>query len=285
MEKGLVSVIVPCYNAEKYVGRFLDSILSQTYKKIQLIVIDDGSTDNTVDILKQYKKIVEKENIEYMIIQQLENQGQAAAVNEGLKFVKGEYLTGADSDDEYTKDCIEKKVKFFENNPSYDFLRNECVIKNEESKKVESYLRIKGKKREKNIFEDLILGNHIWFAQGAHMYRTEAFFDRNKGNEIDVSREGQNYQLLLPMAYKNKCGYIDEVLYIIYNRANSHSHTKRTFEQEVSREKEIMQLILRTMKRIEVTDEDYIKYEEILEEKLKRNLISLAYRYQNDKMR
>ena len=117
------------------------------------------------------------------------------------------------------------------------------------------------------------------------MYRTEAFFDRNRGNEIDVSREGQNYQLLLPMAYKNKCGYIDEVLYIIYNRANSHSHTKRTFEQEVSREKEIMQLILRTMKRIEVTDEDYIKYEEILEEKLKRNLISLAYRYQNDKMR
>ena len=285
MEKGLVSVIVPCYNAERYIGRFLDSILGQTYKKIQLIVVDDGSTDNTVNILKQYEKNMEKKDIKYIIIQQSKNQGQAAAVNEGLKFVKGEYLTGADSDDEYTKDCIEKKVRFFEDNPSYDFVRNECVIKNEESKKIEAYLRIRGKKREKNIFEDLILGNYIWFAQGAHMYKSESFFKRNKGNEIDVSREGQNYQLLLPMAYKNKCGYIDEVLYIIYNRANSHSHTNRTFKQEVSREKERMQLILRTMKRIKVTDEDYNKYEEILEEKLKGELMNLAYKYQNNEMR
>ena len=90
MEKGLVSVIVPCYNAEKYIGRFLDSILGQTYKKIQLIVVDDGSTDNTVNILKQYEKNMEKKDIKYIIIQQSKNQGQAAAVNEGLKFVKGE---------------------------------------------------------------------------------------------------------------------------------------------------------------------------------------------------
>ena len=156
MEKGLVSVIVPCYNAEKYVSRFLNSILNQTYKKIQLIIIDDGSTDNTVNILKQYEEIMGKENIEYVIIQQLKNQGQAAAVNKGLKLIKGEFLTGADIDDEYTKEAIEAKVQFFKNNPSYDLVRNECVIKNEESKEIEFYLRIKGRKREKSIKTNFI---------------------------------------------------------------------------------------------------------------------------------
>ena len=285
MEKGLVSIIIPCYNAQKYVKRFRDSILRQTYKKIQLIIVDDASTDKTVDILKQYKEIMENEIEEYLIIQQLKNQGQAAAVNRGLKFVKGEYLTGADIDDEYTDNAVEQKVLFFENNPFYDFVRNECIMKNEETKKTEFYFRIRGRKKNEKIFQDLIQENNIWFPQGGYMYKSEAFFDRNNGKEIDISREGQNYQLLLPMAYKNKCGYIREILYIIYNRSDSHSHTKRSFEQEIIREKEIMQIVLRTMKRMEIDKEEYIRYEKILNEKLKRKLMNLAYINKNKLMR
>ena len=104
-----VSIIIPAYNAEKYVSRMLESILNQTYSNVECIIIDDGSTDNTYKTIQQYKEKFDKRRKVLKLLHQ-ENKGQAAALNLGLKQVTGEYLIWADSDDYFELDAFETMV-------------------------------------------------------------------------------------------------------------------------------------------------------------------------------
>ena len=106
MNKGLVSIITPCYNVEKVVHRYLNSILSQTYKKIELILVNDGSTDKTEEILLSYKSIFESQGIIFKYIYQ-ENKGLGGSINTGLKYFTGEYLCWPDPDDTLHPQSIE----------------------------------------------------------------------------------------------------------------------------------------------------------------------------------
>lgn len=98
----LVSVIVPIYNVEKYLKRCLDSIVNQTYKNIEIICIDDGSPDNSIDILRAFEK---KDN-RIKIIRQ-KNMGLSGARNTGIDIAKGKYIIFVDSDDYIELDMIE----------------------------------------------------------------------------------------------------------------------------------------------------------------------------------
>ncbi len=98
-----VSVIIPVYNVEKYLGKCLDSIINQTLKEIEIIVIDDGSTDKSHNILEKYSN---KDNRIKMITQ--ENQGLSGARNTGVENAKGEFLSFIDSDDYIKEDMLEK---------------------------------------------------------------------------------------------------------------------------------------------------------------------------------
>jgi len=90
MKTGLVSVITPCYNVEMYLPKFLDSLLQQTYKSLEVILVDDGSTDNTQIILNEYAPRLEAEGYAVKVVHQ-ENGGLASAINFGLKFFTGEF--------------------------------------------------------------------------------------------------------------------------------------------------------------------------------------------------
>ena len=100
-----VSVVVPVYNVEKYLKRCLDSIINQTYKNIEIILVNDGSKDNSRDICEEYEK-----NFDNIILINQENGGLSAARNTGLKYVKGEAVTFVDSDDWLELDAIEYYV-------------------------------------------------------------------------------------------------------------------------------------------------------------------------------
>ena len=104
-----LSVIVPCYNVEEYLSECLDSILNQTFEDIEIICINDGSTDNTQDILDSYLK---KDNRIKVISQH--NQGLSMARNVGLKNVTGEYVTFIDSDDYFELTAFEETLKIVE---------------------------------------------------------------------------------------------------------------------------------------------------------------------------
>lgn len=102
-----VSVIVPVYNGEKYIREAIDSILNQSYKDFEVIVIDDGSKDNTLSIVKEYDgKIRWKSQ---------ENKGQASATNEGVKMAEGEYVAYLDADDVCMPERLEVQVKYLDN--------------------------------------------------------------------------------------------------------------------------------------------------------------------------
>ena len=87
MDEKLVSVIIPAYNIEDYIGRCLDSVLSQTYKNLEIIVIDDGSSDRTGEILDDY----EKKNHRMKVIHK-ENGGVSSARNIGIDRANGDYI-------------------------------------------------------------------------------------------------------------------------------------------------------------------------------------------------
>ena len=90
-----ISIIIPVYNTEKYLKKCLDSIINQTLKSLEIICIDDCSTDNCLHILKEYQL---KDN-RIKIIEQKENKGQGVARNLGLNIAEGEYIMFLDPDD------------------------------------------------------------------------------------------------------------------------------------------------------------------------------------------
>lgn len=105
----LISVIVPAYNVEKYIKTCLDSLINQTYSNFEIIVINDGSTDQTEEILRSYQS-----NPKFRIYSQ-KNGGLSAARNRGIKLVNGELVCFIDSDDSVKSDYLEKLVApFFE---------------------------------------------------------------------------------------------------------------------------------------------------------------------------
>ena len=101
MKEDLITIIVPVYNVKEYLSKCLDSILCQTYKNIELILIDDGSTDGSEKICDDYAK---KDN--RVVVYHQTNFGVSVSRNKGLKLANGIYITFVDADDYISKDYI-----------------------------------------------------------------------------------------------------------------------------------------------------------------------------------
>ena len=98
----LISIIVPVYNVERYLDDCLKSLINQTYKNIEIIIINDGSTDKSLDIVKKYKEIDKR-----IVLIDRENKGVLYSKVEGYKKSRGKYITYVDSDDWIEQDAIE----------------------------------------------------------------------------------------------------------------------------------------------------------------------------------
>ena len=108
-KKPTVSAIIPTYNRAHLIGRAIQSVLKQTYKDFELIIVDDGSTDNTEDIIKEFQK--KDERIKYICHDK--NKGGSAARNTGIKAARGEYIAFQDSDDEWLPEKLKKQMEIF----------------------------------------------------------------------------------------------------------------------------------------------------------------------------
>lgn len=108
-----ISIILPVYNVEAYLEACIDSVLAQTYPNFELIAINDGSTDNSLEILKKYKD-------ERILIFEQENRGTSATLNRGIQEAEGDYVAFIDGDDLWVSDKLETQVKIFEENPNLE---------------------------------------------------------------------------------------------------------------------------------------------------------------------
>ena len=106
-----VSIIIPVYNAEKFLDKCIESLQNQTYKNLEFVFVDDGSKDNSVNILKKYAK----KDKRIKIIRQ-KNAGPGPARNNGMKQSTGDYLTFVDSDDTINPDYIEQLMTHIKDN-------------------------------------------------------------------------------------------------------------------------------------------------------------------------
>ncbi|MHA5065628.1 glycosyltransferase family 2 protein [Cetobacterium somerae] len=106
MKKELVSIITPAYNAERFIGETIESVLSQTYQNWEMLIIDDGSKDNTEKIVKNY---IEKDNRISLIKQK--NAGSGAARNNGIERAVGNYICLLDADDTWNNNFLQEQIR------------------------------------------------------------------------------------------------------------------------------------------------------------------------------
>jgi len=121
--KETVSIILPTFNRVEYLSRSVDSVIVQSYSKWELVIIDDGSSDNTKEMLKSY--LVQFPNIKYFYHS---NRGVALSMNEGIKRSSGEFITFLGSDDEYLPDHLKLRIEYFNSYEDVDLVHSTAEI-------------------------------------------------------------------------------------------------------------------------------------------------------------
>lgn len=283
MEEKLVSIITPCYNGEKYLDQYFSSLIYQNYSNCQIIFIDDGSTDNTKNIVFKYKSKIEEKGMKLEYYYQ-ENEGQAAAIKRGIQLIQGEYFIWPDVDDIITPDSISKRVSFLEKNREYGLVRSDCKVIFEN--KLDEIIEFSAKKNKNQFKEELfincLLMKNFYYQPGCYMVRTSTLIERNPNKYIFVSRAGQNIQMLLPVLYKQKCGYIDEPLYIYVRHLNSHSMSiEQNYETQVKRQNDFRNIIINTIKNTSIGQKE--KFILMANREIQKRKIDLAYKYGKEK--
>ena len=239
MIKDLLSIVTPCYNSGAFVHKLLDSILMQTYPSIEMFLIDDGSIDNTAEVVQSYIRRFEDRGYKLTYIFQ-QNGGQSVAINNGLKLINGEFFVWPDSDDFYTYSyTLERLIDGLKSsNDETGMIRCRNLIVDEITGQERKTKKNRCVCDYSNLFEDCLYGaNGFWFLSGGYIVKTEALFDVIPTKSIYTSKNaGQNWQLMLPMLYKYKCITIEDKLYTVTERMASHSRGQySTFEQVLSK--------------------------------------------------
>lgn len=168
-EEALVSVVIPCYNHQNYVQEALNSVISQTYKNIELIIIDDGSKDNSVHKIKELEEKC-TERFSRFEFRARPNKGLCETLNEGFSWCEGDYICVLASDDAYLPYKIEKQVQYLtECDKNIVGVFGSINFVNEKGKLTEKH-HIRTKKYD---FESILLHNHDLPAT-TNMLRAEA---------------------------------------------------------------------------------------------------------------
>lgn len=217
----MVSVIIVVYNGEKYIDEAIQSVLNQTCKDIELIVVDDGSTDNTREVVQKYNNII-------YIYQK--NKGEGAARNLGIENSKGDYLAFLDADDLYEIDKIEKQSKILNENNNIDIVYNDLKVVDEKL----NYLNTLKSEGIYDKREDL-LANVIYrqVIQGpiCMMMRRKCIKGIKWSEELVYTVD---YEYVLKLAFKYNFKYLEEPLYIYRRHGNNLSNKHNaTVEEEI----------------------------------------------------
>ena len=221
-----VSVIVPVYNTEKYLRECLDSIVNQTLKDIEIICVNDGSTDDSLNILNEYAK----KDIRFTILDQ-DNQGAGVARNKGLEIAKGEYIIFFDSDDYMDNKMLETLYELsLQNNSDISVCASKSF--NTETKEFEHILnglRSHLIPKDKNSFKPTDIPEKIFqFCVGwpwDKLYNKD-FIKRNNLKFQNLRHSNDTFFVLTSLVLATKISIIDEALVVHRKHNNSLESTR-----------------------------------------------------------
>lgn len=201
------SVIIPVYNTAKYLPKCFDSVLSQSFDDYEIIVVNDGSTDNSLKIIEKYEK--RYKNIIKVVT--IKNQGLSVARNTGVKNAKGEYLLFLDSDDYIEKNLLKKLNSI--TNESVDLVRFQIKTVNNNYKPIEKYFEEEFKNLKGYEAFSKIVNYHFVENAWCYLYNRK-FFNKNKFKFIKgIYHEDFALIPIIIMKAKN----VSSINYIGYN--------------------------------------------------------------------
>jgi glycosyltransferase involved in cell wall biosynthesis len=276
-KEAVVSIITPCYNGEKCVHRFLDSILAQTYSFIELILINDGSTDNTEKIVLSYKYRFESKGIKFVYIFQ-ENKGVGGAINAGLKKVTGKYLCWPDYDDYLEPESIELRLKILEKFPEFAIVASDAYIRSIENPDLSIRLASAGFKNSDDPDQFVhLLNGRSYICSGCYMVRTKVFFETHPSGEIYPAKKGQNYQMLLPVYYLHKRYFLNKPLYnYIRYSASLSQNGAISFREEIYEYIKEKDIFIKTLSAMNMTEKDRTYYINIVDIRFSAGIFRFA---------
>ena len=190
-----ISIIVPCYNQEKYIGECLDSVLAQSFENWECIVVNDGSTDNSLNIIKEYTKKSDK----IKLLNQ-KNSRLVTARNNGIKTSSGKYIYPLDGDDKIAPDCLAKLYEAMEQQKGdvifslVDFFGN-----------MNGRFELELPTKQNMIFNNKVVCSALY---------KKTDFEKYGGYDINMNRGLEDWEFWLNFVEDNKVFYrIDEVLF------------------------------------------------------------------------
>lgn len=200
----LISVIIPTYNRARMIKRAVESVLAQSYKNFEIIVVDDGSTDGTKEALSEY---INKGEIKYIL---QNNAGPGVARNNGIQKARGELVAFLDSDDEWMPDKLEKQVKVFQQKGDDIIVFSNMEYINERGEKIGELFQ-KTRPSDGMILKQLLSDNFIStssvVAPRSIILKAGGFAKNNKLFSI-----GEEHILWLKLASSTEFCYIQEPL-------------------------------------------------------------------------
>lgn len=238
-----ISVIIPVYNTAPYLKRCLDSVLGSTYRNLEVICVNDGSTDESLSILEQYQALDDR-----VVVINQNNSGVSAARNTGMAKATGDFITFVDSDDWVHPQMFE----MLRNAMGDDVIMAVCTNKQvRHQEPMELLGAVPPVRKYPSLRDAYHKDSSIIFCVWAHLYRTEILIGMRFDETLTVL-EDTFFNLMLA-AKPGKCAFVEESLYLYFQRDASAIHTaswEKYFEmleiyiQRAKKENSILQSVI-----------------------------------------
>ena len=202
MKNNLVSIIMPAYNGEKYIKQAINSVCDQSYKNWELLVIDDGSTDDTAGVVSTF----DDPRIHYVF---QENHGQATALNRGLEMALGDYITTLDADDWFTQNSISDRVDFLELNKHCGVVYGDGIFCNIDGKPLKRFSTLRNREMIGDVYGFII--SNSFYGTGANVLIRKGVLDKHGIRYDEFIVWCQDLDLYIRLAEVCLFGYVNTI--------------------------------------------------------------------------
>lgn len=204
MEK--ISVIIPTYNREKTILRSVESVLNQTYQNLEVLIVDDGSTDGTVELVAG----IQDDRVQCIVLE--ENGGAANARNVGAEYATGEWIAFQDSDDCWRPEKLAKQLGYAERRPKYDLIYCGCKVYEKDGSWLMAPMQPWPPIMEGEMLKTLLQRNVI--SMPTVLVKREQFL---QSGGFDVSYKAlEDWEYMIRFSKEHKIGFVPETLVDVY---------------------------------------------------------------------